>query len=80
MVIANPIFDSVFKYLLQNLEAAQLLIELVTRHNIKTITPINKDFIKAAKKSSSMTSTSKKTASILPAPPKTKKAKKKPSS
>ena len=47
MIIANPIFDSVFKYLLQNLEAAQLLIELVTRYNIKTIIPINKDFIKA---------------------------------
>ena len=50
MIIANPIFDSVFKYLLQNLESAQLLIELVTRQNIETIIPINKDFIKANRK------------------------------
>jgi len=47
MIIANPIFDIVFKYLLQNIESAQLLIELITQQEIKNIVPINKEFIKA---------------------------------
>ena len=46
MIIANPIFDSIFKYLLLDLKAARLLIELITGYKVLKITPINKEFIK----------------------------------